>query len=396
LNSPSYDLIIVGGGLAGASLAQAMAGRGAKVLVLERESQFRDRVRGEMVVPWGAAEAQELGTLDLLKNTCAHDMPFVELGTGPRDLTSTTQQQLPGLTFAHSEMQETLLGAAQAAGAEVRRGITVERIEAGHPATVTIRHPGPQQISARLVVGADGRGSACRKWATFPVHQAQNDFLFAGVMLAGVSASEEQAYLILNADLGMFVGVIPIGKKRFRAYFGYQKSSSYRLQGQNMLELFFNESAKCFPAATQLYAGAKCIGPLASFDVNESWVEHPYRNGVALIGDAAGTSDPTWGQGLNLSMRDARVLRDALCRNSDWELAGNQYATEHGRYFHNCHTVEGWLRTLLQDPSPEASAIRQKAMPLIAEDPTRAPDHLWSGPDLPVNDEVRARFFGEC
>jgi hypothetical protein len=34
-------------------------------------------------------------------------------------------------------------------------------------------------------------------------------------------------------------------------------------------------------------------------------------------------------------------------------------------------------------------------MPLIAQDPTRLPDHLFSGPDLPVNDKIRARLFGE-
>ena len=41
-----YDLIIVGG-IAGASLAQRMAKNGARVLVLEQETGFRDRIRGE-------------------------------------------------------------------------------------------------------------------------------------------------------------------------------------------------------------------------------------------------------------------------------------------------------------------------------------------------------------
>jgi len=58
--------------------------------------------------------------------------------------------------------------------------------------------------------------------------------------------------------------------------------------------------------------------------------------------------------------------------------------------------VEGWSRTLFQDPSPEAAALRARAMPLIAEDPRRIPDHIFSGPDLPLNEQVRARFFGEC
>jgi hypothetical protein len=52
--------------------------------------------------------------------------------------------------------------------------------------------------------------------------------------------------------------------------------------------------------------------------------------------------------------------------------------------------------SLFQDPSPEAALIRQRAMPLIEQDPTPMPDHLTSGPDLPLNDNVRARLFGEC
>jgi flavin-dependent dehydrogenase len=41
-----YDIITVGGGLGGATLAKAMVENGARVLVLERERQFKDRVRG--------------------------------------------------------------------------------------------------------------------------------------------------------------------------------------------------------------------------------------------------------------------------------------------------------------------------------------------------------------
>ena len=57
----SYDIITIGGGIAASSLAKAMAERGAKVLVLERETKFKDRVRGEAIVSWGMAEANELG-----------------------------------------------------------------------------------------------------------------------------------------------------------------------------------------------------------------------------------------------------------------------------------------------------------------------------------------------
>jgi hypothetical protein len=96
------------------------------------------------------------------------------------------------------------------------------------------------------------------------------------------------------------------------------------------------------------------------------------------------------------TLRDARVLRDALLANSDWHKAGDDYARQHDTYFRNVFKVCGWLRTLFQDPAAEAQAIRQRAMPKIAEDPTRIPDHLFSGPDALTDDSVRARMFGEC
>ena len=65
--SGTYDIITVGGGLGGAALAKAMAEHGARVLVLEREKQFKDRVRGESLAPWGVAETQALGLYDLLR-----------------------------------------------------------------------------------------------------------------------------------------------------------------------------------------------------------------------------------------------------------------------------------------------------------------------------------------
>src|SRR5262245_61088171 len=98
-----YDLLTVGGGLGGAALATVMAKARARVLVLERELRFRDRVRGEFLQPWGVAEAQQLDIADLLRQ-CGHDVPSVEMGLGrPRDLPSTTPQGVPGIGLNHPE-----------------------------------------------------------------------------------------------------------------------------------------------------------------------------------------------------------------------------------------------------------------------------------------------------
>ena len=391
----SYDIITVGGGIAASALAKAMAERGARVLVLEREKQFKDRVRGEALVSWGVAEANELGICRLLKEKCAHDVPYVEAGSGLRDLRATTLYQLPLLSFPHQVMQELLLSAAENAGAEVRRGVCVEQIECGAEPAVVVDGHGHERISARLVVAADGRGSAARKWAGFPVCEQSNGYYMAGVLLTNVHASAETMYAVFNPELGTWTGLIPQAGSQFRAYFVYPKTMGYRLQGESMLSQFIRESAKGYPPIADYCADAKSVGPLASFDASDNWVEHPYRDGVALVGDAAATTDPTYGQGLSFALRAARVLRDELTKSSDWDAAGHRYAEQHQRSFHSCHTVEGWIRAIFQDPSPEAAALRSRALPLIAEDPTRVPDHIFSGPDLPLNEQVRARLFGE-
>ena len=50
-------------------------------------------------------------------------------------------------------------------------------------------------------------------------------------------------------------------------------------------------------------------------------MDHPYREHLALIGDAAATSDPTWGQGMSQTLRDVRVLSEQLLVVDDWDAA---------------------------------------------------------------------------
>ena len=52
------DVVIVGGGIGGSSLAASLAEAGLRVEILERELKFVSRVRGEWIAPWGVAEAK--------------------------------------------------------------------------------------------------------------------------------------------------------------------------------------------------------------------------------------------------------------------------------------------------------------------------------------------------
>jgi len=60
------EIVIVGGGIGGMSLASALARDGKAVTVLEASSEYEDRVRGESLMPWGVAEAEVLGVLHTL------------------------------------------------------------------------------------------------------------------------------------------------------------------------------------------------------------------------------------------------------------------------------------------------------------------------------------------
>jgi 2-polyprenyl-6-methoxyphenol hydroxylase-like FAD-dependent oxidoreductase len=391
-----YDVIVAGGGLGGSALAKVMADAGARVLVLEQEARFKDRVRGEFMPPWGVAEARRLALEDTLQ-TCGWWVPYLEMGLGQaRDLVASTPQALPALGFSHPEMQEALLQAAATAGAHVRREVTVLAVEPGKQPRVRFRNSGgPETLSARIVVASDGRNSAARKWAGFAVTRQTHPYLFAGVLLTGLAMPRDLAHYFFNPATATVVGVVYEGGDRFRAYLAYPSEETDRLQGEQALPRFLEYSRRTtiFPG---FYDGSlRCIGPLASFPCDEDWVEHPYSNGVALIGDAAATSDPAYGQGMSLTLRDVRTLSEALLGNSDWDGAGHDYATEHQRYFSVIHSSCEWLRQIFQEQGPEADRRRAAAMPLIQEDPTRIPDHIISGPELPIDEGVRARFFGE-
>jgi 2-polyprenyl-6-methoxyphenol hydroxylase-like FAD-dependent oxidoreductase len=293
-------------------------------------------------------------------------------------------------------MQEVLLQAAADAGAEVRRGVSARAVQPGAMPTVVVEQAGRiEELHARLVVGADGRGSLVRKWTSFPVQQDPERLLISGVLYDEMwTPQEDTGYYVMHPSLGQAAGLFPQGQGRVRAYLIHTKATSTRLQGAAALPRFVEESVKTY-APAQWYAGARAIGPLATFDGAETWVDHPYKAGVALIGDAAAASDPTWGQGLSLTLRDTRVLCDQLCAQDDWEAAGHAYAAEHDRYYGVIHTVDNWLTELYLAIGPEAEARRARALPLIAQDGTRVPDHIISGPDLPLHETVRRRFFGE-
>ena len=394
-----FDLITVGGGLGGSALALVMARQGANVLVLERATEFKDRVRGEAMVPWGAAQAKQLGLYDLLLESCGYELPWLEIYLGEtrilrRNTVETTAHQSPFFACYHPAMQEVLLSAAQRNGAEVRRGVRVTGIEPGAPPAVVVNDGGESNtLSARLVVGADGRASMARQWAGFNVAKAPEPMLVAGVLLNTLPTPRDTAWFQFNPDIGQLAFWFPQRNGTVRAYVVYQSRQDRRLSNARHVAGFFEESIRCGVTA-DWFDGVQAIGPLATFEGGNTWVSHPYKDGIALIGDAAASSDPAWGEGMSLTLSDVHTLSDHLLRENDWDTAGDAYAYEHDRHFGVVHTINDWLSEFFIETGPEADRMRTRALSRIADDPTRFPDLFGLGPETPIDDSVKHRFFG--
>jgi 2-polyprenyl-6-methoxyphenol hydroxylase-like FAD-dependent oxidoreductase len=113
-----------------------MAEAGARVLILEREARFRDRVRGEAMHPWAVVEAMRAGVAGSLMQGRAQPIRWKNIYVrarlaSRRDLPATTASPVGGLDVHHPAMQQVLLEAAMTAGADVRRPADVVAVVPG-------------------------------------------------------------------------------------------------------------------------------------------------------------------------------------------------------------------------------------------------------------------------
>lgn len=397
----TYDLIVIGGGIAGSTLAKLMAERGGRVLVLERQRTFADRVRGEVIVPWGVVEARTLGIAGLLLQDCGQEFGLWltspdGVNTQPRDFIATTPHHTGFITFFHPTMQTVLLDAAEQAGAEVWRGATAAGVTPGRPATVAVRHGNHQRTcTARLVVGADGRTSRVRAWGGFHIESEPEQLMIASTLHEGLPLREDAVQEISQPGRGQVILIFPIGRQRFRTYLMFRKDGGLPNLSGTAQRTRFVQACIAAGAPEAWYKDAAAIGPLAAFEGAAKWVEHPYRDGIALVGDAAGASDPSYGMGLSLALRDVHLLWEQLCTNDDWETAAHAYAGEHDRDFATVNRIISWVRDLQYDIGPAADARRAHVFAHLRDEPERAPDLVAFGPHLPSDEAARRRFFAE-
>ncbi len=391
------DLVVVGGGLGGASFAAVMAREGASVTVVERERVYRDRVRGEVIAAWGTVEARRLGLFDWLVEGCAVEVPNLTTHVDgekfpPIELRTAAPHCEPSLAFLHPVMQEALIEEAAAAGASVLRPARLTSLTLGDPPVVEIAvDDSVRTLRARLVVGADGRDSQVSRLAGFQRQADPEELLSTGLLVEGEMDTEGAIHYLFGRTAGHSAAVCEVSPHLYRLYlFRHTDAAPSRLSGSRDFETTL-VNLRDAGVPDEWLAGAQLRGPLATFDGAHRWIERPHRDRIVLVGDAAAASDPAWGSGLGRTLRDVRLLRDALVADTDWDKAADAYAEQHDDFFERLRDAEHLSAAALMSAGPDGTARRNRALEIFDAVPEL---ETWTyGPEAHCHDDVRTQLL---
>ncbi len=397
------DLVIIGGGIAGSSLAIVARRAGFTVHLVERQPEFHDRIRGETIHPWGVTHLRQTGLLDLAER---------EANAQRQDYWQTIRDRVVqepshwadhfpdapfGLGFNHVELQNAFLAEAARAGTTIWRPATANlRRDANDALLVDIASDSSEvTLSPRLLVGADGANSATRAWLggqrlDDPVHHA-----LGGVLVAGLGLPTDRIHQAFFD--GGFAFVSPQAGDRARVYLVVSTERANALQrdpatGDRMVEALIDATPKGYTTGNW-----QVIGPAGFFPNAIGRVELPSTNDVVLIGDASGRNDPSQGHGLSLAFHDVALISNMLA-TLPWPDVPDAFHARKAAIFETLRQHAHWNERQATETGPEIDDLKDRIRRSREADPSAAgfAGIFATGPEgLSATDDARRIFLGE-
>lgn len=311
------EVIVVGGGPAGAATAWYLARAGVDVLVLDRAIFPRDKVCAEYLSPQASRIFSDMGVLDEIEATGAAHLAGMILRApsgetvhaefaGVRGFAAFRNR---GLALRRIVLDEILLRRARLKGARVQEGVRVTdvtRDPAGCVDGVAILEPGgkTRSLRSRMVIGADGLRSVVgrrlglvrtRRWP----RRIGLVSHYRGV--SGMSGMGE-----IHVDRQGYLGLAEVGHGITNVGVVVPVSRAAEVSGDRAA--FLEEWISARPHLAERFAGAEPVTPVRATGPFASVARRAYAPGAALVGDAADFFDPFTGEGVYAALRGGELL----------------------------------------------------------------------------------------
>lgn len=308
-----YDVIVVGGGPAGAAAARRCASLGLSTLVMEKERLPRDKVCSGWV----------MGVARLLIATEYGDMPDDVLSTPPRHkgyachVPEAGVEPIEGdsLITWRRDLDRWLLRKAQDAGAELWEEARVSEVIEGSPCTVKVSREGvAEEVSARFVIGADGANSHVRK-SVFPEIDVPLSQAYQEWYAVDVPMEREYGHLYIGTEIAPFYGAA-----HYKGNLLVFEVGARMGQVKEAARWVRDALASEYRVTFDVEAGGRnaCVEPVLYSQLFKGLFQ-PARGNVLLTGDSAGLVMPVTGEGMGTGMLSglaaAMAVERALKKN---------------------------------------------------------------------------------
>ena len=351
------DVAIVGGGPGGLAAGIVLARAGLHVALYEQRALPRDKACGEGVMPPGVAHLRELGVLQRLGRQERHPFSGVrfQAGAAGADGVSATAHFIPPLTQGMG-IRRTRLSAALLAEAATCATLCVhpetaaqveEREADGVRLRVSRRGESDQQVSARLVVGADGLRSRVRAWANLKA-DGRRWQRWGARRHFRLRPWSDCVEVIWSRD-GVEAYITPTAPDEIQVAFLWDKERYTALRGGKDL---FPSLLAGFPTLAERLHRAPQLDETAAVGPLEVRTRGVTADGVLLLGDAGGYLDALTGEGISLALGQALALRETvvpLLQQSEGPLAREQlaaYAAAHAEIVRPYYTFTALMLQL--------------------------------------------------